>query len=299
MSILIDQQAEILIQGITGKEGSRAAREMAQYGTKVVAGVTPGKGGQTTEEGAPVFDTIAEAVRRFPSIKATLITVPAPFVLDAVLEAISNNIPVIDILTEGVSVSAVATMKAYANHFNVQIIGPSSVGILSPGKIKIGSIGSSGLAEKLFAPGPIGVISKSGGMTAEISRILTESGLGQSTVVGIGGDMLICSDFLDIAKAFEKDPSTKAIVIFGEVGGTYEEKLAEAMKQGIITKPVVALIAGRFSESLPQDTVLGHAGAIVSKGKGSASGKIAALKEAGAKIAETPEDIPQLLKSIL
>lgn len=304
MSILVGKKTFVLVQGITGKEGGRAAKEMVSYGTKVLAGVTPGKGGIKTGEGIPVFNTVSQALEKFPKINATLIAVPAPFVLDAALEAMwptsaGNRISLINILTEKVPVANVATMIRYASHFKVQIVGPSSVGILSPSKAKIGSIGSGAIADRVFMLGCVGVVSKSGGMTAEISKILTEAGLGQSTVVGIGGDLLIGSDFLDLALEFEKDRQTKALVIFGEVGGTYEEKLAEAITKRQITKPVIALIAGRFSEKLPQDTVLGHAGAIVSKGKGSAQSKIRALKKAGALIANTPEEIPQLVRKVL
>lgn len=298
MAILIDKKARVLIQGITGKEGSRAAKEMKNYGTTIVAGVTPGKGGQRVE-GIPVFNSVALAKKAHPDISATLITVPAPFVLDAVLEAILNGISLINILAEKVPVSHVAKMIRIAELNQIRIVGPSSVGIISPKKGKIGSIGSSELVHRIFSLGPVGVISKSGGMTAEISRILTEAGLGQSTVVGIGGDLLIGSDFLDIAKEFEQDKETKALVIFGEVGGAYEEKLAAAMKEGTIRKPVIALIAGQFSEKLPQDTVLGHAGAIVSRGKGSAASKVRELRKAGAFIANTPEDIPILVKKAL
>ena len=298
MSILVDINTKVLIQGITGKEGSRAAREMIAYGTKVLAGVTPGKGGQTTEDGVPVFNSVAEALSQFPEVNTALVVVPAPFVLAAATESIEAEIPLIDILTEKVPVAAVAKMIAAAKAKRVTLVGPSSVGIISPGRAKIGSIGSSEMVQAIFTPGSIGVISKSGGMTAEISRILSEASLGQSTVVGIGGDLLIGADFLDIARLFEKDEDTKAVVIFGEVGGTYEEQLAAAMESGTITKPVVALIAGQFSEKLPQDTVLGHAGAIVSKGRGSAASKIAALKKAGARIANTPEDIPRLIHNL-
>ncbi|MBI2123959.1 MAG: succinate--CoA ligase subunit alpha [Candidatus Wildermuthbacteria bacterium] len=299
MAILVDEKTRVLVQGITGKEGSRAAREMAAYGTKVLAGVTPGKGGMATEGGVPVFNTVQEARAKFPDINTSLVMVPAKFVFDAVKEAIEAEIPLINVITEKVPVAAVAEMIARSRVHGVTLVGPSSVGILSPGKAKIGSIGSSELVYKIFTPGAVGVISKSGGMTAELSRILSDAGIGQSTVVGIGGDLLIGSDFLDIALEFERDGQTKAIVIFGEVGGAYEEQLAEALRQKKITKPVIALIAGRFAETLPQDTVLGHAGAIVSKGRGSARSKIEALQKAGALIAETPEDIPNLVKRVL
>jgi succinyl-CoA synthetase alpha subunit len=272
---------------------------MKAYGAKVVAGVTPGKGGQATEEGLPVFNTVREALERFPQINTSLVAVPPAFAADAAMEAMWNNIPLVDILTEKMPVAKVAQMLQYARVKGARVVGPSSVGIMSPGKTKVGSIGSSELVHKIFSPGPVGLLSKSGGMTAELSRILTEQGLGQSTIVGIGGDVLIGSDFLDLALEFEKDPDTKVIVIFGEVGGTNEERLAEGIKEGKVRKPVVALIAGQFSEKLPQDTILGHAGAIVSKGKGSASGKIAALRDAGALIASTPEDIPGLVQKVL
>lgn len=299
MSILVDKSTKVVIQGITGKEGARAAKSMISYGTKVFAGVTPGKGGVVTEEGVPVFNTLREALAKFPEVNTSLIAVPPAFVPDAALEAISHGIKLVDILTEKVPVAQIAKIIAFARLGRVRVVGPSSVGILTPGQGKIGSIGSSELVHTIFMPGPVGVISKSGGMTAELSRILTEAGLGQSTVVGIGGDVLIGSDFLDIALEFEKDEHTRALVIFGEVGGVYEEKLAEAMEQGIIKKPVIALIAGRFTEQLAQDTALGHAGAIVNKGKGSAASKISALTNAGALVANTPEDIPLLVKQAL
>lgn len=299
MGILIDKNTKVLIQGITGKEGSKATREMIKYGTQVVAGVSPGKGGEKTEEGIPVFNSVSDALKEITDIDASLIVVPPAFATNAILEAIENNIPLIDILTEKIPVYDVARFIAFARKKGVRIVGPSSVGILVPEVSKIGSIGSSQIATKIFEKGPIGVISKSGGMTAEISKVLTEAGLGQSTVIGIGGDQLIGSDFSDIAMEFENDPETKAIVIFGEVGGTYEEELAENIRIGKIKKPVVALIAGKFAETLPEDSVLGHAGAIVNKGKGSASSKIEALKNAGAHIAGSPEEIPLIIKKIL
>lgn len=298
MSILINSQTQVLIQGITGKEGSRAAREMKRYGTHVLAGVTPGKGGQVVED-VLVFNSVKEAVTQFPSITISLIVVPPAYVLGAASEALEAGIKLINILTEKVPVGHIAKLIRLSSQYGARIIGPSSVGIISPGKAKIGSIGSSERVNEIFTHGPIGVISKSGGMTAEICHTLSQKKLGQSTALGIGGDPLIASDFLDIALLFEKDIDTKVIVIFGEVGGTYEEKLADAIRKGIITKPVVALIAGRFSESLPEGTVLGHAGAIVLQGKGSYTSKINALKSAGAHVVSTPEEIPTIVRSIL
>lgn len=299
MSILVDKNTVVLVQGITGKEGSRAAREMLGYGTRVLAGVTPGKGGEITPEGIPVFNSVADALERFPEINTALVAVPGKFVGAAAEESIKAGIPLINILSEHVPVLHVARLIALGALRGAHVVGPSSVGILSPGKGKIGSIGSSGLAQKIFLPGSVGVISKSGGMTAEIARLLTEHSIGQSTVIGIGGDPFIGADFRDIALLFEADPETKALVVFGEVGGTYEETLAQSLKTKEITKPVVALIAGIFAESLPWGTALGHAGAIIEGDRGKASTKIRALKEAGAHIADTPEDIVRILKELV
>lgn len=297
MSILIDDHTRVLIQGISGREGSRACREMLNYGTQVVAGVTPKRGG-TSVEGVPVYTTIAEVIRAHKKIDASLISVPADFALDAGLEAIAADIPVINILTEHVTVADCAKLYAVAARKGVRIIGPSSVGIISPGKAKIGSIGSGGM-HAIFTPGPVGVISKSGGMTAEIALMLSRSGIGQSTVLGIGGDQIIGSDFVDILELFEKDASTKATVLFGEVGGTYEERVADYVQQKKIKKPIVAIIAGKFTATLPQGTVLGHAGTIVSRGRGSYNSKINAFRKAGILIAQTLEEIPVLIKTAL
>lgn len=292
MSILIDKTTKVLVQGITGKEGGRAAEDMLAYGTRVIGGTSPGKGGSRDKNDLPVFNSVAEAMRAHPDISASMIAVPAPFVCDAALEAIAARIPLIVILSEKVPVMHVAEIIAHAAANGVRIAGPSSIGIISPGQAKIGSIGSAGLADRIFSPGPVGVISKSGGMTAEISRILTDEGIGQSTAIGIGGDLLIGSDFVDIALLFEQDKETKALVIFGEIGGTYEERLADAVRRRKITKPVVALIAGQFSEELSAGAILGHAGAIVMKGAGSFALKVNALQEAGVVLAETPEEVP-------
>lgn len=299
MSILIDRRTTVLIQGITGHEGQRSAHEMLSYHTHVAAGVTPGKGGQKTADGIPVYNTVSQALHAHPTINTSLITVPAAFAADAVLEAIEHIIPLINILTEKMPVADVARCLYWATQKGVRLVGPSSIGIITPRQAKLGAIGAAELVDRVFTPGPIGVISKSGGMTAELSRILTANGLGQSTAIGIGGDVLLGTTFLDCARLFEHDKKTKAMVIFGEVGGVYEEQLATAMQTGEITKPVVALIAGDFSKILPAGTTLGHAGAIVTPNQGSAKSKIAALKKAGAKIAKSPEDIPRLVKKLL
>lgn len=236
-----------------------------------------------------------EAIKKHKNINATLITVPGPFVRDAALEAIHAGIPLINILTENVTTQDSAIIVQAARDKNIRIVGPSSVGIMSPGEAKIGSIGSSDM-QKIFTRGVVGVISKSGGMSAEISVILSRAGIGQSTVVGIGGDQIIGSDFKDLLELFQKDKRTKAVVIFGEIGGTYEEEAADFIKKSGFTKPVVAVIAGKFSETLDEGSTLGHAGAIVSKGRGSYTSKVNTLRRAGVYVARTLEDIVPALK---
>ncbi|PIR88048.1 MAG: succinate--CoA ligase subunit alpha [Candidatus Harrisonbacteria bacterium CG10_big_fil_rev_8_21_14_0_10_45_28] len=297
MAILINKRTRVLVQGITGHEGSRATKEMLDYGTEVVAGVTPGKGGQRVEA-VHVYNTVKEAKAKHPDINASLIIVPAFAVKDATLEAMFSGIKLINILTELVPPKDCAEIYAWSQKLGCRVVGPASVGIISPGLRKIGSIGSGGVSE-VFTPGPVGVVSKSGGMTSEISIILTRAGLGQSTAVGIGGEQIIGSDFVDILELFESDKQTKAIVIFGEVGGTYEERVAEYVLNKKLTKPIVAIIGGKFTSKLPQGTVLGHAGAIVSGGKGSYDSKVKAFKRAGIKVAPSLEDIPKIIKSIL
>jgi succinyl-CoA synthetase alpha subunit len=297
MAILIDRKTRVLIQGVTGTEGSRACKEMLAYHTKVLAGVTPGKGGQSVN-GVPVYNTVREALERHPDINTTLVVVPAPFVKDAVMEAIFAGIKLINVLTEHVPTQDAAYIVEWARKRNAFIVGPSSVGIMVPGIGKIGSIGSSAMS-KIYTQGPIGVISKSGGMSGEIGVVLSRARLGQSTIVGIGGDQIVGADFVDLLKLFESDKKTKAVVLFGEVGGTYEELAAEYIKKSRYPKPVVAVVAGSFTEKLPQGTVLGHAGAIVSKGRGSYYSKVREFKKAGVQLATTLEDIPRILKKLL
>ncbi|OGZ30190.1 MAG: hypothetical protein A2931_03715 [Candidatus Niyogibacteria bacterium RIFCSPLOWO2_01_FULL_45_48] len=297
MAILVDKKTRVLVQGITGNEGSRAAKEMLSYGTRVLAGVTPSKGGQEIH-GVPVYDTVREAKNRHPEINASLIVVPAFAVKDAAIEAISAGIPLINILTELVSPKDCSEIIAWAKIKGARVIGPASVGVISPGKGKIGSIGSADV-DKIFTSGPVGVISKSGGMTSEISIILSRAGIGQSTAIGIGGEQLIGSGFSDLLMLFEQDPQTKAVVLFGEVGGGYEEQVAKHIKSKKITKPIVAVIAGKFTNRLPHGTVLGHAGAIVGKGAGSYRSKIRALKSAGVILADVLEDIPEAVKKLI
>lgn len=315
MAILVNEKTRVLIQGITGKEGSKVALQMKNYGTKVLAGVTPGKGGQEVY-GVPVYNSIAEALENHPGINTSFVAVPNFAAFGAIQEAIKNKIPLINILTEHIPIQDTAkaialakdTSKVGSDSFEVgaiRIVGPSSIGIISPGIGKVGSIGGDD-PRGVYSKGSVGVISKSGGMASEVSWILTKNGIGQSTVVGIGGDILVGSSFADLMVDFETDPQTKALVLFGEIGGTYEEEAAELIKSGDpstgsgprrFTKKVVAFISGLFAETLPQGTKLGHAGAIVYGEKGSYKSKINALKEAGVLIAKTPDEISALLKS--
>ena len=249
-------------------------------------------------ENIPVYDTVEKALKHHPEVNTSLIIVPAKNVKDAALEAIFAGIPLINILTEYVPPIDSSVIVAWAKEYKIRVVGCSSIGIISPNKCKVGSIGSAEIRH-MFKPGPIGIISKSGGMTAELASVLGRSGLGQSTVVGIGADTICGSDFADILELFEKDKETKATVIFGEVGGVGEEVVAEYVKKKKIKKPIVALIGGKFTHMLPSGTVLGHAGAIVSHGKGGYNSKIKALRENGVALAGTPEEIPFLLKKIL
>lgn len=298
MAILINENTRVLIQGITGTEGARACKYMKEYGTKVVAGVTPGKGGQKVE-GVPVYNSVRETLEKHPEINTSLITVPAVAVKDAALESIFAGIPLVNILTDFVLAQDSATILAWARKNKVRVIGPGSIGIISPRqKIKVGSIGTGEMV-KIFKSGPVGLVSKSGGMTGELAYQLSAAGIGQSTALGIGGDALIGSDFVDVLELFETDPQTKICVLFGEVGGTYEERVAEYVAAGKLTKPVIAFIAGKFTHTLQQGTVLGHAGAIVSQGKGGYDSKVAALRDAGVHVAESIEQVTRIAKRLL
>src|SRR3990167_1969412 len=296
MGILVTETTKVLIQGITGKEGSKVALQMRNYNTKVLAGVTPGKGGQQVH-GIPVYNTITEALENHPGINASFVAVPNFAAYGAMREAIEAKIPLINVLTEHIPIQDTAKAVALAKRNGVKIVGPSSIGIISPGIGKVGSIGGDD-PRGVYSKGSVGVISKSGGMASEISWILTKNGLGQSTVIGIGGDILVGSGFADLMEDFEKDPQTKALVLFGEIGGAYEEEAADFIKSGKFTKKVVAFISGLFAETLPQGTKLGHAGAIIYGEKGSYKSKIKSLEEAGVIIAKTPDEIPDLLKVI-
>ncbi len=288
MSILVNSASRILVQGITGKEGSFHTTQMVEYGTPVVGGVTPGGKGKTVA-GAPVFDTVADAVAEVqPNV--SIIFVPAKFAPDAIYEAADNNIPFIICITEGIPILDMVPVYRHINERGLRLLGPNCPGIITPGEAKVGIM--PGFIHK---KGPIGLVSRSGTLTYEVVDALTKAGLGQSTAVGIGGDPIIGTSFIDTLAMFEADPETEAIVMIGEIGGTDEENAAAFIAEHV-TKPVVGFIAGRTA---PPGKRMGHAGAIISGGSGTADGKIAALNEAGAKVAVRPSDVPELIRQSL
>ena len=288
MSILIDKKTRVIVQGITGNEGLFHTRQMVEYGTKIVGGVTPGKGGQAVD-GIPVFDTVASAVKE-TGANASIIFVPPAFSADAVMEAADAGLRTIVCITDGIPTSDMIQVKHYLKGKNVSLIGPNNPGIISPGKCKLGI-----MAGYIHRQGSIGVISRSGTLTYEAVDQLTKNGFGQSTCVGIGGDPIIGMDFVDLMDMFERDPETEAVVLIGEIGGTAEEEAAEFYRANM-KKPVVAFIAGKTA---PPGRRMGHAGAIISGGSGTASQKIEFLEKAGIKVVDYPEFIPQELKGLL
>jgi len=290
MGILVDENTRVIVQGITGKEGSFHTKLMLQYGTKVVAGVTPGKGGSTVE-GVPVYDTMAEAVKEHPEANTSIIFVPAKFASDAVYEAVDSGIKVIVVITEHIPVHDAMEFVNYAKRKGSVIIGPNCPGIITPGKTKIGI-----MPGHVFTPGPVGIMSRSGTLTYEIGYFLTKAGLGQSTVIGVGGDPVTGLTFPEVIEMFERDPQTKAVVMIGEIGGDAEERVARMVKEGRIKKPVVAFVAGRTA---PEGKRMGHAGAIIMLGTGAYKDKVAALEDAGIRVARTPYEVPKLVKEAL
>ncbi|HLC31400.1 MAG TPA: CoA-binding protein [Candidatus Nanoarchaeia archaeon] len=293
MAILIDEKTRILVQGITGKQGAIATKEMLSYGSNVVCGVTPGKGGEYVE-GLSVYNSVREALQ-LSVIDASVVYVPPFFVKNAVFEAIDAGVKLIVIVTECVPLHDSAKIIAYAREHSVRLIGPSSVGIISPGRSKVGSVGGF---DRAFSPGKVGILSKSGGMLSETALLLTQRGIGQSTAVGIGGDVLIGSSFSDLLSLFEKDEETDAVVVFGEIGGSYEEELAAFIKHKNCTKPVVAFISGAFADHLPS-IPLGHAGAIIEGASGTRTSKVSSLKAAGVLVAEVHHELVDLLEKAL
>jgi succinyl-CoA synthetase alpha subunit len=287
MSILLDHSTKVLVQGITGREGSFHTRAMIAAGTNVVGGVTPGKGGQRVE-GVPVFDTVHEA-KRATGANASCIFVPPLGAADAIMEAADAGIRLIVCITEGIPVMDMARAMAFVHERQVRLIGPNCPGLCTPGVGKIGI-----MPYHIFRPGGIGFISRSGTLTYEIVHILTQAGFGQSTCIGIGGDPIIGTAFVECLRLFEKDRDTYAIVLCGEIGGSDEEEAAEYIKE--MTKPVVGFISGRTA---PPGKRMGHAGAIISGNTGTAQGKVEALRRANVPVADTIFDIPDLLRQAI
>ena len=289
MSILVDKNSKIVVQGITGNEGSFHARACMEYGTNVVAGVTPGKGGLKFDDKVPIFNTVEEAVME-TGANTSLIFVPPPFAADAVMEAADAGVDLVVCITEGIPVLDMLKAKSYINSKGVKMIGPNCPGVITPDEAKVGIM--PGFIHK---KGSIGVISRSGTLTYEAVSQICEVGFGQSTCIGIGGDPIVGSTFTDILKLFKEDEETEAVVMIGEIGGSAEEEAAQYIKEHF-NKPVVAFIAG---QTAPPGRRMGHAGAIISGGKGTAEEKIKTLEEAGIEVAKTPAEIGLTLKKVM
>lgn len=287
MSIFIDNSTTLVVQGITGRDGSFHAKQMLEYGTKVVAGVTPGKGGQKFENRVPIFNTVAEAVRE-TGANTSVIYVPPLFAADAMMEAADAGIKLIVAITEGVPVLDMTKVYPFVQEHGARLIGPNCPGLITPGQSKVGIIPG-----RICTPGNIGVVSRSGTLTYEVVYQLTRAGLGQSTCVGIGGDPINGTNFIDCLAAFEKDPGTNAVAMMGEIGGTDEQDAAQFVREKM-SKPVVGFIAG---QTAPPGRRMGHAGAIISGSAGTAAEKIAAFERAGMGVARRPKDFVDLLRA--
>jgi succinyl-CoA synthetase alpha subunit len=286
MAILVDKNTRLLVQGITGREGEFHSQQMIAYGTQVVAGVTPGKGGQWACDGqVPVFDTVAEAVAETEA-NASVVYVPARFAADAILESADAAIPLVVCITEGIPTLDMIRVRAYLDQKGVRLVGPNCPGLLSPGQAKVGI-----MPGHIATPGPVGVVSRSGTLTYEVVYALTARTIGQTTCVGIGGDPIIGTTFIDVLELFEQDPLTEQVVLIGEIGGSDEERAARFIAERM-TKPVTAFVAGRTA---PPGKRMGHAGAIIEGGTGTAAEKIAAFEAVGVPVAQHPEQISDLV----
>jgi succinyl-CoA synthetase alpha subunit len=289
VSIFIDRHTRLVVQGITGREGAFHTRQMLEYETTVVAGVTPGKGGQKFESRVPIFNTVADAVRSTDA-NCSVIYVPPMAAAGAIFEAVDAGVPLIVCITEGIPVMHMSRVMPFVRSRGARLIGPNCPGLITPGASKVGIIPGN-----ICAPGRVGLVSRSGTLTYEVVNHLTRSGIGQSTCVGIGGDPIIGTDFIDCLRAFQEDPGTDAIVVIGEIGGTDEQNAAAFVKEKV-TKPVVGFIAG---QTAPKGRRMGHAGAIISGSSGTAEEKLAAFEAAGIGVMRRPVDVVALLKSRL
>jgi succinyl-CoA synthetase alpha subunit len=289
VSIFINKDTKLVVQGITGRDGSFHTKQMIEYGTQVVAGVTPGKGGQKFENSVPIFNTVAQAVAA-TGANTSVIYVPPPFAADAIMEAAASGVQLVVCITEGVPVLDMTKVYPFVKERGVRLIGPNCPGLISPGESKVGIIPG-----RICTPGPVGVVSRSGTLTYEIVYQLTRAGIGQTSCVGIGGDPINGTNFIDCLEAFEKDPHTKAIAMMGEIGGTDEQEAADFVKNHM-KKPVVGFIAG---QTAPPGRRMGHAGAIISGSAGTAAEKIDAFKAAGMGVAQRPMDFVELIQARL
>jgi succinyl-CoA synthetase alpha subunit len=296
MSILIDQSKRVLVQGITGREGRARTALMKEYGTLVVAGVTPGKGGQDVD-GVQVYDTVQEAWENVGEIDVSVIFVPAPLVKGAALEAIAAGVKLLLLVPDRVPIYDVLEIANAAKHQGANFVGPNTLGLLSPGKAVIGMIGGRAVsAREWFFPGPVGIISRSGGITSSIAYYLAQEGIGATTLVHVGGDVVVGLPIPQVAIHFENDPETKAMVIFGEIGGSQEEQLADLIEAGKVTKPIIAFIGGKAAKS---GTRFSHAGAIIEGNRGTHQGKVERMREVGAIIVDAFGELPKSTKDVL
>ena len=289
MSVFIDKNTTVIVQGITGRDGSFHTRQMMEYGTSIVAGVTPGKGGQKFDDTVPIFNTVAEAAKQ-TGANTSVIYVPPMYAADAIMEAADAGVTLIVAITEGVPVLDMTKVYPFVKERGARLLGPNCPGLISPGKSKVGIIPG-----RICTPGPVGVVSRSGTLTYEIVYQLTRAGIGQTTCVGIGGDPINGTNFIDCLEAFERDPDTKAVAMMGEIGGTDEQEAARFVKDHM-TKPVVGFIAG---QTAPPGRRMGHAGAIISGSAGTAAEKIQAFQDAGMGVAKRPMDFVELMKARL
>lgn len=296
MAILIDSSKRVLVQGITGREGRARAQLMQGYGTQIVAGVTPGKSGQSVD-GVPVFDTVLEATEQAGPIDISVLFIPAPLVKNAALEAIEAGIQLLVIVPDRVPVYDVLEIAEAAKRCGARFIGPNTLGVLSPGKAVLGMIGGrAASARAWFRPGPVGILSRSGGITSSMAYYLGEAGIGASTLLHVGGDVVVGTPLPEAALLFEQDPETQAMVMFGEIGGSQEERVADLIEAGRLTKPIVAYIGGKAAKS---GTRFSHAGAIVEGGRGGHADKVRRLQQVGVTIAEAFGALPQVTASVL
>ena len=296
MSILIDQTKRVLVQGITGREGMTRTKLMVNYGTNVVAGVTPGRGGQEVE-GIPVFDTIEEAWENGGPFDVSVLFIPAPLVKSAALEAIDAGVKLLVIVPDRVPIYDVLSIAKRAKEAGAHFVGPNTLGVLSPDKAVLGMMGGrAASARSWFFQGPVGISSRSGGITSSMAYYLAREGIGATTLVHVGGDAVVGLPHPEVMKLFEQDPDTKAVVMFGEIGTSQEERVADLIAEGAFTKPLIAYIGGKAAKS---GTRFSHAGAIVEGGRGTYEGKVERLREVGATVVESFMDLPQATKEVL